>query len=188
MLSCGGYVIRGIDRWGATVGLRATRGLVIANGFVGGLFVGGNVQRSLVDMPAWQRVGPAAWATFSRSADLGNGLVLFPIIGIGGAMLMLVMAVVYRLDRTAPRAAALPIYLGVLLLVVGIVTTIHAAPLMLSLRSGTTDPVALQRAFDGFLWWGTIRAVGDVLGYCCSFWAVVAICGPMARASATRDT
>jgi hypothetical protein len=167
-----------MDAGRAIVGLRVTRGLVIANGFVGGLFVGGNVQRSLVDMPAWQHAGPVAWATFSRYADLGNGLILFPIIGIGGAILMLVMAVVYRLDRTAPRAAGLPIYLGVLLLAVGIFTTTQAAPLMLSLRSGTTDPVVLQRAFDGFLWWGTIRAVCDVLGYCCGFWAVVAICLP----------
>jgi hypothetical protein len=157
------------------MGLRLTRGLVIANGFVGGLFVGGNVQRSLVDMPAWQRAGPVAWATFSRYADLGNGLIIFPIVGIGAVILMLVTALAYRLDRTAPRAAGLPIYLGVLFLLGGIVTTTQAAPLMLSLRSGTTDPIVLQRTFDGFLWWGTIRAVCDVLSYCCGFWAVIAM-------------
>jgi len=158
-----------------TVGLRLTRGLVIANGFLSGLFVGGNVQRSLVDMPAWQHVGPVAWATFSRQADLGNGLIIFPIIGIGGMILVLVMALAYRLDGTAPRAAGLPIYLVVLLEVGGILTTTQAAPLMLSLRSGTMDPSVLQHTFDGFLWWGTIRAVCDVLAYCCSFWAVIAI-------------
>jgi hypothetical protein len=160
---------------GGQVALRTTRALVIANGSVGGLFVGDNIKRSLIDMPAWQHVGPVAWATFSRYADLGNGLIIFPIVGIGSAILTLATVVSYRLDRTAPRAAGLPIYLGLLCVIGGVLTTTQAAPYMLSLRSGVTDPVVLQHAFDGFLWWGTIRAVLDVLGYCCDFWAVIAI-------------
>ena len=39
-------------------------------------------------MPAWQRVGAPAWAEFSRWADRGAaGLILYPLEGIGGAIL-----------------------------------------------------------------------------------------------------
>jgi hypothetical protein len=50
---------------------------VLANGLLAGL----SVDRSVVAMPAWRWVGVRGWAAFSRRADLGNGLVLYPLRG-----------------------------------------------------------------------------------------------------------
>jgi len=54
--------------------------------------IGSFVSRSVVEMPAWQRVGPISWATFSRQADLGNREVLYPVFGIGSTVLAVALA------------------------------------------------------------------------------------------------
>jgi len=35
---------------------------------------------------AWRKVGPEAWAAFSREADLGTGLVVYPLLGVGAPL------------------------------------------------------------------------------------------------------
>ena len=42
----------------------ATRRLVVAATLVDSILAGTNVNRSVVEMPAWQRTGPLAWAAF----------------------------------------------------------------------------------------------------------------------------
>ena len=115
-------------------------------------------------MPAWQQVGAISWAEFSRHADLGNGLVLYPIEAIGGAALTLAAAIMFRFDRTTPQAAAVPMYVAVLFAIGGLVLTIKAAPIMLGIK-GLSEPAALQHAFEGFWYWGNLRAVCQVLAF-----------------------
>jgi hypothetical protein len=57
---------------------------VVSATLANGLLAGGDVDRWLVGMPAWQSVGVLGWANYSRLADLGNGFVLYPILAIGG--------------------------------------------------------------------------------------------------------
>jgi hypothetical protein len=64
------------------MGSETTRLLLIAAAFVSGLLAGGNIDRAFVAMPAWQEVGATNWAEFSRHADLGNGMWLYPIEAI----------------------------------------------------------------------------------------------------------
>jgi hypothetical protein len=59
-------------------------------------------------MPAWRYVG--AWATYSRKADLGHGLIWYPLVAIGGASLTIAAALAFHSDKTAPRSAAVPMY------------------------------------------------------------------------------
>ena len=67
-----------------------TRGLIQSFVFVAAVLNGmlaSGINRTLVDMPAWQRVGAPAWAKFSRWADMGTyGLILYPLEGIGAVM------------------------------------------------------------------------------------------------------
>lgn len=126
-----------------------TIGFVVAATAVSGLLAGTNIDRLIVQMPAWEQVGVLAWATYSREADLGNGLILYPLEGIGGALLTVCAAVAIYFDRTAPRSAAIPIYAAVVLVLGGLLATTRAAPYMLSLREIGNDPAALQWAFDG---------------------------------------
>jgi hypothetical protein len=142
----------------------ATRILLVLAAFLAGLLAGGDIDRAFVAMPAWQEVGAVAWAEFSRHADLGNGVLLYPFEAFGSTLLTLVAALCFHFDRSAPRAAALPIYAACVLAVGGLGFTVKAAPIMLGIRD-VDDPVALQAAFDEFWHWGNLRAVCQVLAF-----------------------
>jgi len=133
------------------------------------------LNRTLVEMPAWKHLGAQAWATFSRSADLGNGTILYPLAGIGGLALVLAAAIVFRLGPRRPWSVAIPLYGAALLTICIILTTTQAAPIMLSLRRIGNDPRALQQAFDGFYRWDSIRAVIGTVEGCLEIWALVAL-------------
>jgi hypothetical protein len=154
-----------------------TRGFVVAATVLGGILAGFNVDRALVQMPAWRHVGARAWAAYSRHADLGNGLILYPLEAIGAAIFSIAAPIAFHLDASAPRPAAVPIDLAAGLVLGGLLSTIPAAPKMLSLRRICDDPAALRRAFDGFERWGDVRAVFQVLAFFANVWSLVAILG-----------
>jgi hypothetical protein len=62
--------------------LAVTPWLIIGATFLGGPLAGVAVDRLLVQLPAWQQTGPVAWAEFTRAADLGRGLLLYPAKGL----------------------------------------------------------------------------------------------------------
>ena len=70
---------------------------------------------------------------YSRLADLGTGLVAYPIEGIGSALLIIAAAVSNYFDRNASLAVSLPLYLAVALSIIGLLLTAKAAPIMLGL-------------------------------------------------------
>ena len=113
------------------------------------------LNRTLVDMSAWQRVGAPAWAQFSRWADMGAiGLILYPLEGIGGAVLSIFAAIVFhRRRQSMPRQATVPIDAAALLSLGGMLATTQAAPTLLGTRHHS-DPIALQQALDRFAFWG----------------------------------
>jgi hypothetical protein len=133
------------------------------------------LNRTLVEMPAWRHLGPQAWATFSRSADLGNGTILYPLAGIGGLVLILAAAIVFRLGPRRPWSVAIPVYGAALLAICVMLTTTQAAPVMKSLHRIGDDPQALQQAFEGFYRWDSIRAAIGTLEGCLEIWALVAL-------------
>src|SRR5215813_4029535 len=102
-----------------------------------------SLNRTLVEMPAWRHLGAQAWATFSRSADLGNGTILYPLAGIGGLVLILAAAVVFRTSPQRPWSVAILLYGAALLAICGILTT------RVELHRIGDDPRALQQAFEG---------------------------------------
>jgi hypothetical protein len=133
------------------------------------------LNRTLVEMPAWKHLGVQAWATFSRNADLGNGTILYPLAGIGGLVLVLAAAIVFRLGPRRPWSVAIPVYGAALLTICVILTTTQAAPIMQSLRRIGDDPRALQQAFDGFYKWDSIRAVIGTVEGVLEIWALVGL-------------
>jgi hypothetical protein len=153
--------------------LRATLFLILADLLLGGLAAALN--RTLVEMPAWHHLGAGAWATFSRMADLGNGEVLYPLVGIGGTASILAAAIAFRFSSRRPWSVALPLYGTALMAVCGLLLTTQAAPIMLSLHRIGDDPAALKQAFEGFYRWDSIRAVFGALGHCAEIWALVAV-------------
>ena len=127
-------------------------------------------------MPAWCKIGMQAWAAYSRHADLENGFFLYPAEAIGGALFTIAAAVSFLFDSTAPAPAALPVYLSVALVLGGLLATVKAAPIMMSMRRIGDDTSALQKAFDGFRRWGNVRGVfPKILAFLVNIWALVAV-------------
>ena len=153
--------------------LRIVLSLIVAGQLLG--TIADSLSRTLVEMPAWRHLGAEAWATFSRSADLGNGKIMYPLAGIGGTVLILAAAIAFRLSPGRPWSVAIPVYGAALMAICVMLTTTQAAPIMLSLHRIGDDPVALRQAFEGFYRWDSIRAVFGALEGCAEIWALVAL-------------
>ena len=153
----------------------STYGLLSVATILNGLLAGGNTDRAFVEMPAWRKTGVHAWAAYSRHADLQNGVFLYPAEAIGGALFTVAAAVSFYFDATVPASASIPIYASVVLVLGGLVATVKAAPIMLSLRRIGDNPPALQKAFDGFKRWGNVRGIFQVLAFVTNIWALAAL-------------
>ena len=163
-----------------------TRFLLIAATVLSGLLAGGNVDRAFVAMPAWEQVGAPAWAEFSRHADLGNGLVLYPLEAIGAFLLVVFAAVSLYVDRAVKANIVLPLSGAVLLAAAGLLCTLKAAPIMLGVGH-LSDPALLRQAFDGFRFWGDIRGAAQVLAFLATIWAFAAVSGPVLGYTTSAD-
>jgi hypothetical protein len=153
-----------------------TRGLLLAATFLSGLLAGFNLARSLVHNAAWHEFGAAAWAAYSLHADLSpRAALLYPFLGIGVALLSAGAAVSVWRDRGGPPAVAIPLNAGALFAVSGLMMTFLAAPNMLRVPHLLDDPAGLQRALDGFVFWGDIRGALQSLAFAANLWALAAI-------------
>src|SRR5262252_5800221 len=90
-----------------------TRLLLAAATLVSGILAGGVVDRVVVGGPAWHELGAEAWAAYSRHADLGNGIVAYPLEAIGGALLIISAAVSNYFDRDAGSVTTVSLYCAV---------------------------------------------------------------------------
>lgn len=57
----------------------------------------------------------------------------------------------------------------------GLLFTIKAAPIMLNVRYLDNDSELLQRAFDGFEFWGGLRSLSQGLGFLANLLSLVAV-------------
>jgi hypothetical protein len=155
---------------------RRTWILIVGATLFHGILAGVTVDRGLVGLQAWHELGVLAWANYSRSADLGNGLVLYPTLAIGGALLTLAAAVGLVRQPARKRSIAVAVYVSATLALAGLLLTFKAAPFMLSLRSiGNDDLAHLQQAFDSFWFWSSIRGVLQVLAFGGNLWSLAEI-------------
>jgi hypothetical protein len=149
--------------------------LIVVATALTGLLAGFNVDRLVVQMPAWRRVGVPAWAAYSRHADLGNGLILYPLEAIAGAVATLAAVVVVDLGAGVPRSAALALHVAAIGVVGGLIATVGAAPKMLRLRRIGDQPAELGRAFRGFDRWGAVRFIFQTAAFAANLWALAAL-------------
>jgi hypothetical protein len=149
-----------------------TRVLLAAATFLSGMLAGGAADRVIVGGPAWHALGAPAWAQYSRLADLGPGLITYPVEGIGSTLPIFATAISCHFDRPAARAVSLPLYFAVVFSIIGLLLTVKAAPIMLSLTA-SQSPAAVERAFDEFYFWGLyLRGFVDVLAFAALVWAL----------------
>ena len=149
-----------------------TQLLFAAATFLTGILAGGVVDRVIVGGPAWHELGAQAWAQYSRLADLGAGLVAYPIEGIGATLLTLAAAVSHYVEGRRARDATIALYSASTLSVAGLLLTTRAAPVMLNLASLQTED-AVRHAFGQFFLWGLyLRGTAEVLAFIALIWAL----------------
>ena len=164
-----------------------TRALLTGITVVSAFGAGAVADRAIVATPAWKHLGAGAWAAYSRRADLGNGLIVYPLYGVGLTALAIAAAVSHRSDRNAPRQAGPPIYLAAGCALGVMATTLKAAPIMLSVPGLGDDHAALREAFGQFTFWGVyLRGALGGLAFLSSLWAV-AVYADLAGAAEKED-
>jgi hypothetical protein len=137
-----------------------------------GLLAGLNVDTALVKLPTRRRIGVQAYATFARGNDLGNGRVVYPLLGVGAALLTIV-ATLLAFAEQAPTAVLLPLFLATVLSLLHTVATTRAAPVMLSLKTAPDVEAVLSAKLDRFARWHALRALFQVLAFFALLWALV---------------
>jgi hypothetical protein len=147
--------------------------LVVATA-INGLLAGLNVDTALVKLPARRRIGVVAYATFALGNDLGNGLLVYPLLGIGAALLT-VLATLFAFILSASMEVVLPLSLATLLSLLHTFATTRAAPIMLSLKNTPDDEALLAVKLDRFARWHAVRATLQVLVFFILLWALVVV-------------
>jgi hypothetical protein len=141
---------------------------------VNGLLAGLNTDTALVKLPARRRIGAVAYATFARGNDLGNGLVVYQLLGVGAVLLTVLATAIAYIERS-PMEVLLLLSLASLLSLLHTFATTRAAPVMLSLKDAPDDEALLMAKLDRFARWHAVRATFQVLAFFVLLWALVIV-------------
>ena len=139
-----------------------------------GLLSGLNVDTALVKLPARRRIGAVAYATFARGNDLGNGLVVYPLLGVGAGLLTLLATTLAYAERS-PMEVLLLLSLASLLSLLQTFATTRAAPVMLSIKDAPDDEAILAAKLDRFARWHAVRATFQVLAFFVLLWVLASV-------------
>jgi hypothetical protein len=123
----------------------------------------------MVRLSAGQRGTSSVWL-------LGWNIAAVPILefrlGIVTALLTLAAIASNYLDGNRRRRTVLPLDCAAGLLIAGLLLTVKAAPIMLSLAE-PHGVAFIQRAFDEFFVWGLyLRGTADTLAFAALVWAL----------------
>jgi hypothetical protein len=148
-------------------------GVLVAATVANAVACGATLDQTFKQLPARHRIGAAAYVAYARAADLSNGLIWYPIMGIGATLLSIAAVVTGLIDhRTGERTAAL------IVLAVGTAlftaATARAAPTLLTLRRGTVTDAVAEATLARFARFNAIRAAGIVVALASTVWALVA--------------
>jgi hypothetical protein len=141
---------------------------VVVNGILAGL----SFDVAVVKLPTRKRIGAIAYANFARGNDLGNGLIVYPAVGVLAAVLALGTTIAAFLAHT-PQSVLLPLAVASGATIAHSVCTAKAAPIMLSLRSTPDDEKLLTAKLDRFAFWHNFRVAFQLLAFVMLLWALV---------------
>jgi hypothetical protein len=139
---------------------------------LGGFLAGENIFRYAMEVPGWRHISIAEWGEYSRHADLGTGVFVFPFEAIISVLLLVAASIIILKSKGEFQSAALPVYAATIFALAGLGLTFFAAPYMFSVRTIGNDPAQLQQAFDNFHYWGFFRGIAQVSSFCFCVWAM----------------
>ncbi len=146
--------------------------LIVTTVVLNGLLAGMSFDVATVKLPTRKRIGVIAYAWFARGNDLGNGIVIYPALGIAAALFALGTTLAAYLTHAA-TTVLLPLALSSGGTVIHSIATAKAAPVMLSLRNTADDENILAQKLDRFAAWHTFRATFQLLTFIVLVWALV---------------
>jgi hypothetical protein len=151
----------------------AMRILAVGAVLLGGIVAGFSINRLLVDLPAWANLGSEQWAHFTRTADLGKGLVVYPAEGLAALACSVGAAVLAHFNRF-PKSASLPLDFAAIAAVLAfVVTRFLIAPEILHLRGDSADIAHLQNTFALTRHWWAVKADLHALTFICNVWGLM---------------
>jgi hypothetical protein len=155
--------------------IKRLRILLVLACVLSGFLAGENIDRYLVQVPAWHHLDIHAWAEFVKHADLGNGRFVYPAEAILAAALLSVASAIAVRRKKEMLMTVFPLYLSAIFALAGLVFTFYAAPNLLNIGEAENNPAALQQTFDNFHFWGSFRAAVQVLSFLFCVWAMANI-------------
>src|ERR1700752_777580 len=101
------------------------RFLLMSACVLSGLLTGETVDRLVIGFPAWKYTGIAAWAEYSRHADLGNGVFVYPLEGMLSFLLLLASSVLLITSKNIfiKRHFSLSVHLSTVFAVIALILT-----------------------------------------------------------------
>jgi hypothetical protein len=146
--------------------------LIVVATALNGILGGFSFEIALVKLPTRRRIGAAAYATFARGSDLGNGIWVYPSTAIGAALLTLAATLVAYVERESP-AVLVPLSIAALTSIGHFLATARAAPIMLRVSKTPDDDALLAPLLDRFARWHELRATLQVLTFFVLLWALL---------------
>jgi hypothetical protein len=161
--------------------------LLIGATFAGGILAGVSLQKAAVELPAFRHLGVQAWADYGRHADLGPGLVLYPVLAIGTALLTIGAVLAARRNGLLRGHHATVLYAAALFALGGLLATIKAAPNMLQAGHAGLSDSELQVLYERFTFWHAVRTIDDTLAFAAIAWALCVVVAVPEISAATSD-
>lgn len=155
------------------------RDLLVAAVVANAVLVGAAGDQVIKQLPARHQIGVTAYSYYSQAADLSNGVAWYATLGIGAALLTVLVAVV-GLRASAHRAVlAVPLVTAVVCTVAHSAVTAVAAPLNFSQRDVGRDIAELTAIFDRFEQLTILRAILQAAALAALVWALARHTAPL---------
>lgn len=149
-----------------------TTGLLLAAVVSNAVAAGATLDQTFKQLPARHRIGAAACQAYARAADLGNGLIWYPIMGISTTLIATAAIITGLLSH--PGAATT---MALTLMAIGTAgftaATAKAAPTMLTLRYGDIPESVARQTLDRFTRFNGMRAAAITLTAATATWALL---------------
>jgi hypothetical protein len=149
-------------------------GLVIAAVVISAMAAAASLDQSIKQLPARRRIGVLAYSNYSLAADAQNGLFWYVPLAMAWVVVTFAAAISGWSDHPGElRALALAaMFVGVVAHI--LVTGVFAAPALLAQRRFAGDEHALERVFNRFERWQTVRTLIDIATLGATVWALLA--------------
>ena len=139
---------------------------------ISGWLAGANIDRYIVQLPAWKYVNIIDWAEYSRHADLGNGLWLYPLEAVGTFILLLAASIIAIKNRATLKKITVQICAAAFFAVLKIALSALSSPVIMRLKTSGNDRQLLQKAFDQYHFWSPYNGIVQLS---CFFFCLVSL-------------